>query len=108
MACLESLSDWLRGDPDFAGRVRVSGPSPGPNEMGGIADHLIIAVGSSGTLIVGLAGALKVWLSHPRRSDVRVKVRCANGRTVELDAKRVAVSDVENMFRLALNGENPE
>ena len=31
---LESLDDWLQGEPELAGRVRVSAPMPREGELG--------------------------------------------------------------------------
>src|ERR1700727_2059922 len=60
VAGLESLGDWLRGEPELAGRVRVSGSAPREGELGALADVLVVAVGSGGTLSV-LAASLKSW-----------------------------------------------
>ena len=73
-AGVESLSDWLRGEPELAGRLRVAGPMPGEGELGSLADVLVVAVGSGGTLSV-LVTSLKAWLAQPRRSDVRIRVQ---------------------------------
>jgi hypothetical protein len=43
---LESLGDWLRGEPELAGRVEITGSGPGKGELGALGDALIVAVGS--------------------------------------------------------------
>jgi Effector Associated Constant Component 1 len=102
-AGVESLSDWLRGEPELAGRLRVAGPAPGEGELGALADVLMVAVGSGGTLSV-LAASLKAWLAQPRRSDVRIRVQRDGGETVEIDANRIDDERVDALIRQALGG----
>jgi hypothetical protein len=97
----ESLSDWFRGEPELAGRLRVTGPRPGEGELGALADVLVVAVGSSGALSV-LATSLKAWLAQPRKSDVRIRVQRDDGQTVEIDASRVDGERVDALLRQAL------
>ena len=98
---LESLDDWLRGEPALAGRLRLSGPSPGEGELGAVADALIVAVGSGGTLSV-LAASLKAWLTQLRGSDVRIRIQHDAERLVEIDAKRIDGDRVDALIRQAL------
>jgi len=100
---VESLGDWLRGEPELAGTLRVAGPTPGKGELGAVADVLVIAVGSGGTLSV-LATSLKAWLAQPRRSDVRIRVQHDGGETVEIDANRIDDERVDALIRQALGG----
>ena len=100
---VESLSDWFRGEPELAGRLRVAGPMPGEGELGALADVLIVAVGSGGALSV-LATSLKAWLARPRGSDVRIRVQRDGGQTVEIDASRVDDKRVDALVRQALGG----
>jgi hypothetical protein len=102
-ADVEALSDWFRGEPELAGRLRVAGPMPSEGELGALADVLVVAVGSSGTLSV-LAASLKAWLAQPRRSDVRIRVQQDGGETVEIDANRVDGEHVDALIRQALGG----
>jgi len=98
VADLESLDDWLRGERELAGRVSVAGPRPRPGELGAVSETLVVAVGSGGAITVlvsALAGALKTWLSLPRRSDVKIKIHRADGNSVEIDAQRVKAGDVD-------------
>jgi hypothetical protein len=99
---VESLSDWFRGEPELAGRLRVTGPMPGEGELGALADVLVVAVGSGGALSV-LATSLKAWLAQPRRSDVRILVQRDDGQTVEI-ASRVDAERVDALLRQALSG----
>jgi hypothetical protein len=104
LADLESLDDWLRGEPELAGRVRAVGPSPTRGHLGALTEVLSVALGSGGAITV-LAASLKGWLLLPRRSDVRIKIHRPDGGTVEIDAKRVNAGnvDVESMIRRALD-----
>jgi hypothetical protein len=102
-AAVESLSDWLRGEPELAGRLRVAGPTPGEGELGALADVLMVAVGSGGTLSV-LAASLKAWLAQPRRSDLRIRIQQDGGETVEIDANRIDGERVDALIRQALGG----
>ena len=106
-ADLESLDDWLQGEPELAGQVRVSAPVPREGELGALADVLVAAVSSGGALSV-LAASLYAWLSQPRRSDVRIRVEGDNGRAVEIAADRVSAQQAEEMLRQALGFGRPE
>jgi hypothetical protein len=106
-ADLESLDDWLQGEPELAGRVRVCAPVPREGELGALAEVLVAAVSSGGALSV-LAASLYTWLSQPRRSDVRIRVEGGDGRVVEIDADRVNAQQAEDMLRHALDYGRPE
>ncbi|GGX55252.1 hypothetical protein GCM10010341_90220 [Streptomyces noursei] len=68
--------------------------------MGGALDALGVAVGSGGTG-VALANCLTTWTAQ-RRADLRIKVSAQDGRTVEVDAKRVdpqtLARDIEHLL----------
>ena len=104
---LESLDDWLQGEPELSGRVRASAPVPREGELGAVTDVLVAAVSSGGALSV-LAAALYAWLSRPRRSDVRIRVQGDAGRVVEIDADRVNAQQAEALLRQALDFGRPE
>jgi hypothetical protein len=113
MADLESLDDWLRGESELAGRVKLAGPPPRKGELGALSDVLIVAVGSGGALTVvgaALAGALKAWLSQPRRSDMTLKIHRPDGTSVEITARRVRAGDIdiETTIRQTLNSGDPQ
>ncbi|MCX4411508.1 hypothetical protein OG840_61190 [Streptomyces sp. NBC_01764] len=98
---LAELSDWLGQEPELRGLVSGN-TTPEPGELGSLANALVVAVGSGGVLSV-LAASLKTFLALPRRPDVRIKVDGRpDGRTVEIDAKRVRDRDVEALLREAL------
>ncbi|MPY62159.1 effector-associated constant component EACC1 [Streptomyces spongiae] len=104
VADTESLADWLRGEPQLAGRVRATGGEPRPGELGTVLDTLTVAIGAGGVggLVTALVPALRTWLAQPRRSDVRLKIGREGGSSVEIDAKRVKTGDVEHLLRQAL------
>lgn len=101
---IESLSDWLRGERELAGRLHLAGPVPGQNELGALADVLIVAVGSGGTLSV-LATSLRAWLAQPHKPDFRIRVQGAGGQTVEIDAKRADADSVITLLRETLGSQ---
>lgn len=84
---LASLAGWLRGERELAGRVRVVYEQAGEGELGGALDVVSVAVGSGG-VGVALSQTLSAWL-RTRRSDVKLTIT-AEGRTIEVDARRVA------------------
>ncbi|TQL90834.1 hypothetical protein FB559_8148 [Actinoallomurus bryophytorum] len=104
---LESLADWLRGEPDLAGRVRLASSEPREGELGALAEAVVVGVGSGGAISV-LAASLKTWLAHPRRSDVRVVLEGPDDRKVEIDVRRAKSADIERLVRTILDGRDPE
>jgi hypothetical protein len=105
-ANLESLSDWLRGSPELAGRV-TDDYARTEGELGALSDALVVSVGSGGTLSV-LAMSLKAWLAQPRKSRIRIRVKNHRGRIVEIDADRVDRDEIEAIIRDAIEGVFPE
>ena len=107
VAGLESLGDWLRGEPELAGRVRVNGSAPREGELGALAEVLVVAVGSGGTLSV-LAASLKSWISQPRRSDFQIRVKRPDGHSIEITANRANSEQVDTLLRQALSDQVPK
>ncbi|MCG7527179.1 hypothetical protein MHW47_22370 [Streptomyces sp. OfavH-34-F] len=107
VADAESLTGWLRGESELVGRVRRTGPSPRPGELGAVLDTVTVALSTGGT-VTALIACLRTWLAHPRRSDIRLKVRREGGPAVEIDAKRVKRADVEKMLRAALEEDREQ
>ena len=100
---LWSLLDWLRHEEDLRGRVSPQHARVRPGEMGGVLDALAVTMGSGGISAV-LASSLSAWLSH-RRSDVRIRIKHTDGRSIEFDGKRInAAALVREVTRL-LNAE---
>ncbi|MFJ6542030.1 hypothetical protein ACIQMP_15440 [Streptomyces sp. NPDC091385] len=103
---LRGLASWLRQESELRGAVALSGDL-GSEDLGPGYELLTVALGSGGAITV-LTASLKTWLSQPRRSDVRVKIDVPNGRTVEIDAKRVHTSEVDDLIRSAFESEGPQ
>lgn len=74
---------------------------PGEGELGALADVLMVAVGSGGTLSV-LATSLKAWLAQPRGQHVRIRIRTGGGEAVEIDADRIDAEQADALIRQAL------
>jgi hypothetical protein len=102
---VESLHDWLRGEPELRGRIR-QGETPGPDGAMGAVVDVIVGVVSSGAA-TALATSLQVWLTQ-RRGDVSVGVHGPGGREVVLNAKRIP--DAERLVNTVLGwaeGDSP-
>ncbi|MFD7596324.1 hypothetical protein ACFV6D_25225 [Kitasatospora sp. NPDC059812] len=96
------LRDWLADEPAFRGRVRVAAATPGPGELGSWSDTLVVALGAGGTLTT-LAASLKVYLSQPRTSSIKLKTVKPDGTRTEVTAEHVARADVESVLKAALH-----
>uniref|UniRef100_UPI002F908481 effector-associated constant component EACC1 n=1 Tax=Streptomyces sp. NBC_01553 TaxID=2975877 RepID=UPI002F908481 len=83
---LASLVNWLRAEREL-GAVRVVRRDIEETDLGGVLDVVSVAVGSGG-VGVALAQSLSAWL-RARRSDIKITIT-ANGRTIEVDARRVS------------------
>ncbi|MFD7020603.1 hypothetical protein [Streptomyces sp. NPDC059928] len=84
---MTALVGWLRTERELEGAVHVVRSDIAETELGSGLDVISVAVGSGG-VGAALAQSLSAWL-RTRRSDVRVTLT-ANGRTVEVDARRVS------------------
>ncbi|MEU1287486.1 hypothetical protein [Kitasatospora sp. NPDC005856] len=100
------LRDWLAGEPTLRGRVRVAPAMAGPGELGSWSDVLIVALGAGGA-VTTLATSLRVYLSQPRTSTVRLKTVKPDGTRTEVTAAHVARSDVEALLKAALHDGPP-
>ena len=81
---LSSLRNWLAGEDEFRGRVRIESAAIEAGAMGGVAEALVVALGSGGALTV-LAGSVSVWLRE-RRSSLTVRIVNADGSSQEITA----------------------
>ncbi|MFJ9692214.1 hypothetical protein [Kitasatospora sp. NPDC101183] len=98
------LRDWLADEPVLRGRVRVLATTPGQGELGSWSDTLVVALGAGGALTT-LATSLKVYLSQPRTSTVRLKTVGPDGSRTDVTAENVAPSDVEAIIKAALHSD---
>jgi len=94
---VESLQDWLRGEPEFRGHLRQGEAPAQAGTMGAVVD-VIVGVASSSAATT-LAKSLQVWLTQ-RRADVTIRLSGPEGREIVLDAKRIP--DAERLVNTAL------
>ena len=81
---LYSLRQWLSGEDEFRGRIKLEQAPIQPGEMGAITDALQVALSNEGALTV-LAGSVAVWLRQ-RRSKLTVKIVNEDGSSQEITA----------------------
>jgi hypothetical protein len=100
---LASLAEWLRDEPELSSSLRVHRTPIKDGTMGG-AVELIMAIGSLG-LTKAFVTVMVTWLKT-RGSDVRVLVRNANGRQLEVSADHVG--DPAELVRRISELEEPD
>lgn len=96
---LAALLEWLRSERGLAGAVREVRQPPGPGELGGAVEALVVALsagGAAGTLARSLFG----WL-HTRRPNLKITVT-TDRSTVTVEASQVRDGDVLPMLREVL------
>ena len=85
---LIQLMEWFRHDNALRGRIQLQAPpAQDEQEMGGLADVLLVAVGSGG-IGTALVASLKAWFAN-RNSDVNLKVTLPTGAEISVEGKRV-------------------
>ena len=89
---LSLLRNWLADEPAFRGRVRLETAPIDDGHMGGLAEALVVALGSGGALTV-LAGSVTVWLQQ-RRSTLTVKIVDPDGGSLEITASGPAADTI--------------
>ena len=100
---LAALLDWLRGERGLAGAVREVRVPPGPGELGGAPEALVVALGAggaAGTLATSLFG----WL-RTRRPNVRITVTKGKN-SITIEASQIRDGDVRPLLREALEAED--
>lgn len=97
LAELASLHAWLGDVPALRGRIDAVHVPPPPGALGPVLDALQVAAVPGGAVAV-LMSALVAWVQH-RATDVTVRIE-RDGRSVEVDAKRVRTLDADGMRRL--------
>ncbi|WP_410556877.1 effector-associated constant component EACC1 [Actinomadura fulvescens] len=83
-----ALLHWLRTERRLAGLVRARQHQPGPEELGGALDVVMVAVSSGGVVAV-LAQMLPAWI-RSRRPAVRFTLTTQAGDRLELEASDAA------------------
>jgi hypothetical protein len=89
---LQCLQDWLAYDNDFRGRVEVERSALCPEQMGELAEVLIVTLGSGGA-VTALANSVSVWLRQ-RRSGFSAVITQPDGTRVEITAEGPAADRV--------------
>ena len=79
---LAALSEWLQGEDELRGRVRLVRRPIGETELGSVVELLSVALGTGGAGTV-LVSSLKIWLVT-RMTTAKITVESA-GRSVTLD-----------------------
>jgi hypothetical protein len=96
---LAALLDWLRAEPKLAGAIREARTPPGPGELGGAAEALVVALGPGGAA-GALAGSLFGWL-RTRRPSLKVTVT-KGSRSITVEASDIRDRDVLSVLRETL------
>ena len=91
-ADLVALREWLTREPTFRGKVGVEEPILEPDDMGALAEILVVGLGAGGTLTV-LAGSVSVWLEQ-RPSDITVELTNPDGTSTKISARGRAADTV--------------
>ncbi|MEV4314292.1 hypothetical protein [Actinocrispum sp. NPDC049592] len=98
------LWNWLRTQRELVGAVREVRSEPGETDLGGVADVLMVALGSGGAGVV-LAQSLTAWI-RTRRPTITLKVKTPT-KTIDLTASNIDAHDVLPLLDQALT-ENDE
>ncbi|MFI6070001.1 hypothetical protein ACIA5C_00255 [Actinoplanes sp. NPDC051343] len=93
---LRGLRAWLIREDELRGAVRLLDGAPRAERLGVTADALQIVAGSSST---ALAATLIAWI-RSRTGRVRIVVKAADGRAVELDSSVVRSMDGDRVSDL--------
>ncbi|MFI1464355.1 effector-associated constant component EACC1 [Nocardia carnea] len=95
---LRDLGDYLSDTEELHGCVRSRSRPPGQEEMGPVLDALEIVVGPAG-VTAATATAIVAWL-RSRRTNVRITVKGADERSVDLNAHGVTALDATGLQEL--------
>jgi Effector Associated Constant Component 1 len=93
---LAALLEWLRGERGLAGAVREVRLPPGPGELGGAVEALVVALGAGGAAGT-LARSLFGWL-RTRRPSLKVTVT-RGARSIAIEASEVRDGDMLSVLR---------
>lgn len=102
---LASLWDWVGRESLLRGHIRAESQPIRPDEMGGLEEILIVAIGSGGAATM-LVRSVIVWLEQ-RRSELRVEVTTPDGSRSEITAAGPAADQIAKLiFETAHSKEN--
>jgi len=96
---LAALLEWLRGERGLVGAVREVHVPPGPGELGGAVEALVVAVGAGGAAGT-LARSLFGWL-HTRGPKLKITVTTERN-SITVEASQVRDGDVLPILREVL------
>jgi hypothetical protein len=97
---LQGLSAWLAEEEELRGRVTIPAPAISADEMGGIADTLVVALGAQGAGAI-LATAVSTWIKH-RRPSADIEVSRDGGVSVKISVRDSPPETVDALVRKAL------
>ncbi len=92
-----SLREWLLGQEELRGRVRLVDSPPEPGRLGSVVETLAVALGPGG-VATATATVLIAWLRR-RASDVTITVKKPDG-DFELTATNVKGVDAGELAEL--------
>ncbi|MFI5540655.1 hypothetical protein ACIA5H_30105 [Nocardia sp. NPDC051900] len=95
---LRDLGSYLVDTDELRGCVRERSRPPGPEDMGPVLEALEILVGPGG-VTAATATAVIAWV-RSRRSSVRITVRGAENRVLEVEANKVSGLDAAGLEQL--------
>jgi hypothetical protein len=96
---LAALLEWLRGERGLVGATREVQVPPGPGELGGAVEALVVTLGAGGAAGT-LARSLFGWL-RTRRPNLKITVT-TDRNSVTVEASQVRDADVLPMLREVL------
>lgn len=98
---LRELSEWLRGENELRGHVRVAPGRIGQTELGSFQESLNVALSTGGAGTV-LASSLITWI-RTRTTKASITVQSGE-RSVTFDIR--TVGDVEPMLKQILSADD--
>jgi hypothetical protein len=96
---LAALLEWLRGERGLVGATREVRVPPGPAELGGAVEALVVALGAGGAAGT-LARSLFGWL-QTRRPNLKITVT-TDRNSITVEASQVRDGDVLPLLREVL------
>ncbi|MET0426597.1 MAG: hypothetical protein ABW046_22210 [Actinoplanes sp.] len=93
---LRSLREWLSHEDELRGTITLLESPPEPDRLGPTVDALQVVAGSAST---ALAAGLIAWL-RTRVGRVRIVLKSADGKEIEVDASTVHALDAAGLSAL--------
>jgi hypothetical protein len=92
---LRALRNWLSGEEELRGRVRLRSQRPQPGTLGALPEALVVA----GPLVAALVPALISWI-RSRHTEVSVELTGPDGRSVKITAGQVRRMGATELTRM--------